>query len=175
MYNFILAADFSFVGECSIIKKIQERNKSEMVFEKVFQTREGMKSMVYEFSLQTQRQNFCNITEKVREAVKRSGVQSGICVVFCPHTTAGITINENADPDVVRDMLLGLEKAYPHREQYRHMEGNSAAHLKASAIGSSATVIVQDGELLLGVWQGIYFGEFDGPRTRRVCVKVMGE
>jgi secondary thiamine-phosphate synthase enzyme len=94
--------------------------------------------------------------------------------VFCPHTTAGITINENADPDVVKDLLYGLDKAFPDRTEYRHAEGNSAAHLKASCIGSSVTVIVENGLPILGTWQGIYFCEFDGPRERKYHIKVMG-
>ena len=94
-------------------------------------------------------------------------------MIYCPHTTAGITINENADPDVVRDMLLGLDKAYPDRTEFRHAEGNSAAHLKASAVGSSATVIIRDGKLLLGQWQGIYFCEFDPPRNRKFYVNII--
>ena len=98
----------------------------------------------------------------------------GIAVVFCPHTTAGITINENADPNVVQDMLLGLRHAYPDRPEFRHAEGNSAAHLRASAMGSSATIIVKDDKMLLGTWQGIYFCEFDPPRNRKFFVKVVG-
>ena len=94
--------------------------------------------MFYEYSLPTQREDFYNITAQVREAVTKSGVTDGIVVIYCPHTTAGITINENADPDVVRDLLLGLNKAFPDRAEFRHAEGNSAAHLKASAMGSSA-------------------------------------
>ncbi len=129
--------------------------------------------MLYEFGLKTERQNFYNITGKVMEALTKSGVKEGAVLVFCPHTTAGITINENADPDVVKDMLLGLDKAYPDRAEFRHMEGNSHAHLKASAIGSSQYIIVENGRLVLGTWQGIYFCEFDGPRSRRFYVKVM--
>lgn len=129
--------------------------------------------MVYEFQLKTERENFYNITAQVRQAIDESGTKDGICVVYCPHTTAGITINENADPDVVHDMLFGLAEAFPDRRAFRHMEGNSAAHLKASCVGSSDTVIVEDGRPVLGVWQGIYFCEFDGPRTRRFYVKVM--
>ncbi len=130
---------------------------------------------LYEYKLQTAPQNFYNVTSKVKEAVAKSNIKNGICVVFSPHTTAGITINENADPDVVRDMLLGLSRAYPDSKDFMHAEGNSTAHLKASAMGSSATVIINDGKLLLGIWQGIYFCEFDGPRTRRFLVKVIGE
>jgi len=131
--------------------------------------------MLYEFTISAQREDFYNITKQVRETVAKSGIVSGHIIVFCPHTTAGITINENADPDVVRDMLLGLCEAYPDRPQFRHAEGNSAAHLKASAVGSSATVIIEKGKLLLGTWQGIYFCEFDPPRNRKFYVKVEGK
>ena len=117
--------------------------------------------MCQEFSLSTPKEDFYNITSQVREAIAKSSVQGGIAVVFCPHTTAGITINENADPDVIPDMLLGLEKAYPDRAEFRHGEGNSSAHLKASAVGSSVTIIVEDGKPVLGTWQGIYFCEID--------------
>jgi len=130
---------------------------------------------VYEYTLQTQRENFYGITGQVTGALADSGVKEGICVIYCPHTTAGITINENADPDVVTDMLLGLREAYPQRGAFRHFEGNSPAHLKSSAVGCSQTVIVRGGQLLLGRWQDIYFCEFDGPRTRRFYVKVMGD
>jgi len=129
--------------------------------------------MLLDYSLQTSREGFTNITRSVAEAIAKSGVEDGICVVYCPHTTAGITINENADPDVVRDMLLGLDRAFPDRPEFRHMEGNSAAHLKASCVGSSVTVIIRNGRPLLGTWQGIYFCEFDGPRSRKYYVKVL--
>ncbi len=131
--------------------------------------------MIWSYQLNTGREGFLPITARVREALAQSGVRDGICVVFCPHTTAGVTINENADPDVVRDMLLALGDLYPDRPDFRHAEGNSAAHLKASAMGSSVTVPVEDGELALGTWQGVYFCEFDGPRTRRFLVKVIGD
>ncbi len=124
------------------------------------------------FTLDTQRENFYSITSQVNEVIKDSGVTDGICVVYCPHTTAGITINENADPDVVKDMLLGFDKAFPDRSEFRHAEGNSSAHLKASCVGSSVTVIIENGRLVLGTWQGIYFCEFDGPRKRKFYVKV---
>jgi len=130
--------------------------------------------MLFEFTLSTPREDFYNITSQVRQAISESGAKDGIVVVFCPHTTAGITINENADPDVVHDMLLGLAKAYPDRAEFRHGEGNSAAHLKATAVGSSVTVIVSDGKLVLGTWQSVWFCEFDPPRNRRFYVKVMG-
>ena len=117
---------------------------------------------------------FHEVTDRVQQLLRESGVRDGLCHVYCPHTTAGITINENADSDVVRDMLLGLEKAYPDRAEFRHCEGNSSAHLRASAVGSSVTVPVKDGRLLTGRWQGIYLCEFDGPRTRTVHVTFMG-
>ncbi len=129
--------------------------------------------MLFNYTLKTQQEHFHNITAQVREAVGKSGVTEGLCVVCCPHTTAGITINENADPDVVRDMLLGLEKAFPDNPAFRHGEGNSPAHLKASFVGASQSIIIQGGRLLLGTWQGIYFCEFDGPRKRTFYVKVL--
>lgn len=129
--------------------------------------------MIREFSLKTERQNFYNITGRVAEVVAQSGIRDGAVMIYCPHTTAGITINENADPDVVRDILYGLDKAYPDRAEFRHYEGNSSAHLKASAMGSSQYVIVEEGKLLLGTWQGIYFCEFDGPRNRKFYVKII--
>lgn len=129
--------------------------------------------MVAEYKLQTQLENFYNITGQVKMAVQNSGVSSGICVVYSPHTTAGITINENSDPDVVSDMLYGLSEVFPDRPEYRHMEGNTTAHLKASYMGSSATIMIQDGQLVMGIWQAIYFCEFDGPRNRRFYVKVI--
>jgi len=129
--------------------------------------------MLFEYQLSTPRENFYNITPQVREAVAKSGVSDGLAVIYCPHTTAGITINENADPDVVRDLLLAYAKAFPDRSEFRHGEGNSAAHAKASAMGASETVIIRDGRLLLGTWQGIYFCEFDPPRSRKFFVKVL--
>lgn len=129
--------------------------------------------MLREFSLATERNNWIEVTGNVRDLVRESGVRNGLCVVYCPHTTAGITINENADPDVVRDLIFALERTYPDRAEFRHSEGNSAAHLKASVIGSSATIIIRDGRLLLGTWQGIYFCEFDGPRTRRFYIEIL--
>lgn len=126
------------------------------------------------FQLETEATQLHPITHIVQQAVEQSGVQSGMCLVYCPHTTAGITINENADPDVARDLLLALDKAYPDRPEFRHGEGNSAAHAKALAVGSSASIPLHNGKLMLGVWQGIYFCEFDGPRRRRFIVQVMG-
>lgn len=132
-------------------------------------------TMLFEYRLQNPREDFYDVTPHVREAIAHSGVTDGVALVFCPHTTAGITINENADPDVVHDLLLGLGEAFPDRPEFRHGEGNSTAHLKASAIGSSATVIVSNGRPVLGTWQGIYFCEFDPPRTRKLFVKVIGD
>ncbi|MDR2183445.1 MAG: secondary thiamine-phosphate synthase enzyme YjbQ [Clostridiales bacterium] len=129
--------------------------------------------MNFEYRISTPRENFYDITAQVREAIAKSGVKDGMAVVYCPHTTAGITINENADPDVVLDMLLGLDRAFPDRPEFRHGEGNSAAHLKAGTVGSSAVVIVSDGKPVLGTWQGIYFCEFDPPRSRKFYVKVI--
>ena len=121
----------------------------------------------------TQREQFVDVTRRVEEAVAASGFTDGIVVVYCPHTTAGITINENADPDVVCDLLAGLERLAPRHAGWRHAEGNSDAHLKASLLGSSAMVPVAGGRLALGTWQGIYLGEFDGPRHRRVSVTTI--
>lgn len=116
---------------------------------------------------------FIDITGQVREAVAESGIASGICYVFVPHTTAGITINENADPSVIADMIRETDKIVPWEDSYKHLEGNSAAHIKASMMGFSQTVLVENGRPVLGTWQGIYFCEFDGPRSRKVLVKVI--
>ncbi len=118
---------------------------------------------------------FREITHKVREVVKESGVKSGICLVYVPHTTAGVMINEHADPDVVNDIATQLETMVPQRGKYKHGEGNAAAHIKATLIGSSVTVIIQYGDLALGTWQGIFFGEFDGPRSRNVLVEIIAD
>ena len=127
-----------------------------------------------EYSVKTTKaQEFIDITDLVRQSVRESGAQSGQAVVFVPHTTAGVTINENADPDVVRDILYGLEKAFPEQNGYRHFEGNSHAHIKASLMGSSCHVLIENGALKLGIWQSIYFCEFDGPRNRKVFVNIV--
>lgn len=116
---------------------------------------------------------FVNITAKVQDAVRSAGIHSGTATVFIPHTTAGVTINENADPDVCHDLLEKLTRLVPHQETfYRHGEGNSDAHLKASLMGSSVRIIVENGELQLGTWQAIYFAEFDGPRHREVWIQT---
>ena len=128
---------------------------------------------MYEMSLQTRDHcQFINIDRDVQQIVAKSGVNEGVCTVFVPHTTAGITINENADPDVVRDMKLILERNVPWEGGYAHAEGNSAAHIKASLMGFSQQVIIHNGRLHFGTWQSIYFCEFDGPRTRKVWVQI---
>ena len=119
------------------------------------------------------RMEMIDVTDQVSQIVSRSGVKQGLAVAYVPHTTAGVTINENADPDVVHDILLSLAETVPeHHSGYRHGEGNSDAHVKASLVGSSVTVIVEQGRLALGTWQGIYFCEFDGPRHRKLFVQV---
>lgn len=127
------------------------------------------------FSVKTTARNqFVEITDQVRQAIAASGIQAGICVVYCPHTTAAITVNENADPDVVHDMLHYLNKTIPqHQAGFRHTEGNSDSHIKASLVGPSVTLIVDGGDIVLGRWQGVYFCEFDGPRTRSVHTHVV--
>jgi len=129
------------------------------------------------FSLKTSRRcEMIDITSRVGQIVRDSGIRNGTVTVFCPHTTAGITINENADPDVVHDILLTLEELIPeHRSGYRHNEGNSDAHVKSSIVGASEQVMIASGQLVLGTWQAIYFCEFDGPRTRNTIVQVQGE
>ncbi len=127
----------------------------------VYQVRSGKK------------EELIDITGRVREAVKESGVKDGLCLVYCPHTTAAVTINENADPDVAKDIVAGLQEALPDLVAFRHMEGNSAAHIKSSVVGASETLIVAGGRLLLGAWQGVYFCEFDGPRQREFFAKVV--
>jgi len=130
--------------------------------------------LLYSYEIETDREGFYEITEMVRDALKKSNVQSGVCMVYCVHTTAGITINENADPDVVRDLMFALDQTFPERPEFRHREGNSAAHLKSSVIGCSVSIPIENSCLSLGTWQGIYFCEFDGPRHRRFTVKVLG-
>jgi secondary thiamine-phosphate synthase enzyme len=121
-----------------------------------------------------QRVELIDITAKVRAAIRSSGIAEGLAVVFTPHTTAAVTINENADPDVARDLVAALNQLVPFDNHYRHAEGNSAAHVKCSLVGVSETLIVQGGTPLLGTWQGVYLCEFDGPRRRQVQVRVVG-
>ena len=126
------------------------------------------------FTVKTsQRTEILDITHQIQKAVTDSKVRNGICCVFVPHTTAAVTINENADPDVPRDILMKLGKVIPFDDNYRHTEGNSDAHIKTSLVGSSETIIVEDGKLVLGTWQSVFFCEFDGPRNRRFLVKVI--
>jgi len=130
--------------------------------------------MIKTVQIQTRaRTEFIDIIGKVQDVVRESKVREGICYLFVPHTTAAVTINENADPNVHQDIVMELNKVIPFDDHYRHMEGNSAAHIKASIIGFSETVFIESGTLLLGTWQGIYFCEFDGPRSRKLHVKVM--
>jgi len=126
------------------------------------------------FTLSTHSQTeFINITPSVEKIVRESGVKEGVCWVFVPHTTAGITINEGADPSVRRDILSQLNKMVPFRGDYEHLEGNSPAHIKSSLVGSSEAIFIQEGRLVLGTWQSLYFCEFDGPRHRQVMVKII--
>ena len=129
---------------------------------------------MYKISIPTRsRVDFQDITPKIQALVESSGVESGFCYVFVPHTTAGITVNEHADPSVVEDIATQLETVAPRHSNYRHMEGNAPAHIKASLVGDSETLLVEDGKLLLGTWQGIFLCEFDGSRNRTVLVKIV--
>ncbi|MGB7297621.1 MAG: secondary thiamine-phosphate synthase enzyme YjbQ [Candidatus Aminicenantales bacterium] len=126
------------------------------------------------FDVQTPtREAFIDITQPVEDEVRKSKVQSGICVVYVPHTTAAVTINENADPTVKQDLLMTLRKAVPDSLPYAHSEGNSPAHVKSSLVGASVMILIEDGRLFLGTWQGVFFCEFDGPRRRQVYVKLI--
>ncbi|RME00851.1 MAG: YjbQ family protein [Calditrichaeota bacterium] len=129
--------------------------------------------MMHEFSVKTSRkEEMVNITRQVQDFVRQAGVQEGECTVYVPHTTAGITINEGADPDVCRDILMALQKMVSEDWPYRHLEGNSTAHIKASLMGNSVTVLIHQGKLQLGTWQAIFFCEFDGPRHRHAWLKI---
>ncbi len=131
-------------------------------------------STLFSYQLQTSgKQDFIFLDEYIEDALSKSSVKSGIMVIYCPHTTAGITINENADPDVIRDLKLGLDKNFPNDPAYIHFEGNSDGHMKSMLVGASETLIIEDGRPILGRWQSIYFGEFDGPRTRTVHIKII--
>jgi len=129
-----------------------------------------MKKLIVQSSDRT---SFIDITQLIMSIIKDTGVRDGICYIFVPHTTAAVTINENADPDVKSDMLMEINKIIPFNDSYQHREGNSAAHIKASLFGNSETIFLEDGELKLGTWQGVFFCEFDGPRTRQVWVKLI--
>jgi len=131
--------------------------------------------MLRKLSIHTsKRVEFVDITSELRQLIKHSNIKEGIVVVYVPHTTCGVTINEHADPSVVSDMIAQLERLVPEKGSYKHLEGNSDAHIKASLFGSSVTIIVENGELLLGTWQGVFLCEFDGPRHREVYVKILG-
>jgi secondary thiamine-phosphate synthase enzyme len=131
--------------------------------------------MTHTLSVRTSsRTELLDLTSQVQQAVQQSGVAEGLCHIFVPHTTAGVTINENADPSVKADILMVLNKVISDQEAYRHLEGNSPAHIKASLLGPQVTVLVSAGRLLLGTWQGIFFCEFDGPRSRKVYLKIVG-
>jgi len=131
--------------------------------------------MILHLSLSTPRGSSMNdITADAAAAVSESGIEEGICLISSPHTTAGITINENADPDVKTDMMMEISKIVPMDDTYLHMEGNSAAHIKATFTGLSVTLPISEGRLVLGTWQGIYFCDYDGPRQRRVLVTIIG-
>jgi secondary thiamine-phosphate synthase enzyme len=131
---------------------------------------------MHQFEIRTRsRTEMVEITDRVREAIRGSGVAQGLCVVYCPHTTAAITINENADPDVVHDLLFWYNRTVPHEQPgFRHVEGNSDSHIKATMVGPSVTLLVEAGAPVLGRWQGVFFCEFDGPRTRTVQVQIVG-
>jgi secondary thiamine-phosphate synthase enzyme len=131
---------------------------------------------LFEISVVSKRKTeFIDISKTAQEIVKKEGIDDGICVLFVPHTTAAITVNENADPDVIRDINYKLNKIVPFDDGYLHKEGNSDAHIKASLVGNSITLMIHDGKIILGTWQGIYFCEFDGPRERKVFIKVLHE
>lgn len=127
-------------------------------------------------SIKTDRRNqMLDITSIVQKSVSESGVKNGICYILVPHTTAAVTINESADADVANDILETLSKLIPYKDSYRHVEGNSDAHIKASLIGDTAMLIIEDGRLVLGTWQGIFFCEFDGPRNRNLIIKIVDD
>jgi secondary thiamine-phosphate synthase enzyme len=130
--------------------------------------------MMKEISVKTSsRVELIDITHLVEKVVSESKIKSGLCMVYVPHTTAAVTINENADPSVRKDIIAELNKIVPFDDNYSHLEGNAAAHIKASIIGSSETILVSGRSLVLGTWQGIYFCEFDGPRNRKVIIKII--
>ena len=121
----------------------------------------------------TKRSEFIDITAKIEKIIRGENIKDGICVIFCPHTTAGLTINENADPSVKQDIINHLEELIPEGKDYSHLEGNADSHIKSSLLGSSLNIIIRNGNLVLGTWQGIYFCEFDGPRRRSVYIKII--
>lgn len=133
-----------------------------------------MANNLFKFQIEThQKQSFTNLDHYLNEAIRDSGVSDGIVLVYCPHTTGAITINENADPDVKVDLKLGMNETFPNRADYVHMEGNSDGHMKSSVVGASEMLILANGKLILGTWQSVYFAEFDGPRHRTFYVKLL--
>lgn len=129
---------------------------------------------IFTYQVETNRkQEFISLDSKIEDVLSKSELQNGILVVYCPHTTGGITINENADPDVKKDLKLGLNKTFPNDNDYVHMEGNSDGHMKSSVVGASETLIIEDGSPIFGTWQSVYFAEFDGPRNRTVYIKII--
>jgi|SRR5690625_2227995 len=133
-----------------------------------------MAKKLHTFTINTEeKQSFTNLDRHLEEALRESDVEKGIMVVYCPHTTGAITINENADPDVKTDLELGLNETFPNKSAYIHMEGNSDGHMKSSVVGASETLIISEETLILGMWQSVYFCEFDGPKTRTVYVKII--
>jgi secondary thiamine-phosphate synthase enzyme len=123
----------------------------------------------------TSRVEFQDITRTVNDIVAKSGVKKGVCYVFVPHTTAGVTVNEHADPSVAKDIAAQLDVMVPQHDRYCHREGNSPAHIKATLIGDSETLFIEEGRLVLGTWQGVFFGEFDGPRSRHINIKIIAD
>lgn len=128
---------------------------------------------MYKYDIKTDKEALYNITPCVEDAVKKSGVKSGLCVVFCPHTTAAVTINENADADVARDVMFAAKRIFPRFPEFRHDEGNSDGHVKSSVFGAGETLIIEDGRVVLGRWQDVYFAEFDPPRNRSFYIKIV--
>lgn len=133
-----------------------------------------MAKTLYQFSLSTsEKQSFTNLDDYLDQVLTESGIDEGIMIVYCPHTTGAITINENADPDVKTDLKYGLDETFPNKPEYIHLEGNSDGHMKSSVVGASETLIISNGQLILGTWQSVYFCEFDGPRSRTFYVKLI--
>lgn len=129
---------------------------------------------LFTYQIETnEKQEFVFLDDYISDALEKTSIENGILVIYSPHTTAGITINENADPDVRRDLKLGLDKIFPNDPEYIHFEGNSDGHMKSSVIGASETIIIKDGQPILGRWQSLYFSEFDGPRTRTIYIKIV--
>ncbi len=135
-----------------------------------------MKQLTVDLTIKTpKRECFLDITQAIQKQIDASGLNEGQVILFVPHTTAAVTINENADPDVLRDLILGFEKAFPNRKEFAHLEGNSDAHLKSSMVGVDQTVLFMEKRLLLGTWQSVFFAEFDGPRTRKIFLRIIGD